>query len=414
MGTEGNLEFDEECSRDGPARATQNPATPGFSVARNPPETRGRNLGKIGRRSFLATAGAAAASLPFVGLRESVAQEEVDADDEPLVIKKQGSFTVGGRLLTANGQTYPIDHLYAQFEIPVDARDLPLVMVHGALQTGKGWESTPDGREGLQSIFVRRGFAVYVVDIPRRGRAGFPSFTGPLGNLFGTQVIPDQTSRSSIQMRWISSLLGPAYPEYYPNTQFPKAGLDEFMRSSIPDVQDVTEVVASALAALFERIGPAILVTHSQGGVFSWPTRIKSDNVRAIINYEPGGFVFPDDDFPPPVPLYGGAVLSPGDPVPPADFQKLAKIPIQIVWGDFIPSASQPNAALEFHRGHVVATRLIVAAINKRGGDASFLSLPEIGITGNTHFIFSDLNSVQIANLLSQYLHEKGLDRRGS
>src|SRR5207302_1887041 len=117
-----------------------------------------------------------------------------------------------GRLITANGQTYPMDHLYVQFQIPVNARDLLLVMVHGALQTGKGWESTSDGREGFQSIFVRRGFAVYVVDFPRRGRAGFPSFTGPLGNLFGTQVIPDQTSRSSIQMRWISSLLGPAYP----------------------------------------------------------------------------------------------------------------------------------------------------------------------------------------------------------
>jgi hypothetical protein len=172
-------------------------------------------------------------------------------------------------------------------------------------------------------------------------------------------------------------------------------------------------VIASALAALFERIGPAILVTHSQGGVFSWPARIKSDNVKAIINYEPGGFVFPDNDFPPPVPLYGGAVRSPGTRVPLADFQKLTEIPIQIVWGDNIPPAAQPSATLEFFRSSVVLSREIVAAINRRGGDASLLNLPEIGVTGNTHFTFGDLNNVQVADLLSQFLHEKGLDKRG-
>jgi pimeloyl-ACP methyl ester carboxylesterase len=230
--------------------------------------------------------------------------------------------------------------------------------------------------------------------------------------LFGTQVILDRTSRGSDQSRFMSSRLGPAYLEYFPNSQFPKAGLDEFMRTAIAYVQDDTEVIASALAALFERIGPAILVTHSQGGVFSWPTRIKSDNVRAIINYEPGGFVFPNDDFPAAVPLYGGAVRSPGTPVPPADFQKLTEIPIQIVWGDNIPPAAQPSAALEFHRGSLVLSRLIVAAINTRGGDVSLLRLPDIGIYGNTHFVFSDLNSLQIADLLSQYLHDKGLDKR--
>jgi hypothetical protein len=42
----------------------------------------------------------------------------------------------------------------------------------------------------------------------------------------------------------------------------------------------------------------------------------------------------------------------------------------------------------------------------------SFVRLPEIGIFGNTHFAFSDLNNVEIADLVSQFLHEKCLDRR--
>ena len=135
--------------------------------------------------------------------------------------------------------------------------------------------------------------------------------------------------------------------------------------------------------------------------------------MKAIINYEPGGFVFPDNDFPAPVPLYGGATRSPGTAVPAADFQKLTKIPIQIVWGDFIPPEAQPNATLEFFRGSVVLSRAITAAINKRGGKVSFLSLPEIGITGNTHFTMGDLNSDQIAKLMLKYLQKNGLDKRG-
>ncbi len=54
--------------------------------------------------------------------------------------------------------------------------------------------------------------------------------------------------------------------------------------------------------------------------------------------------------------------------------------------------------------------RLWVDAVNKHGGDARLVHLPEIGIRGNTHFLFSDLNNVQIADQVSQFLAEKKLD----
>jgi hypothetical protein len=54
--------------------------------------------------------------------------------------------------------------------------------------------------------------------------------------------------------------------------------------------------------------------------------------------------------------------------------------------------------------------RLWADAVNRRGGDATVVHLPEMGIRGNTHFPFSDLNNVQIADLLSQFLQRKGLD----
>ena len=44
-------------------------------------------------------------------------------------------------------------------------------MVHGGSQTGTNFTGTPDGREGWAQYFVRRGYAVYVVDQVARGRS---------------------------------------------------------------------------------------------------------------------------------------------------------------------------------------------------------------------------------------------------
>jgi hypothetical protein len=86
------------------------------------------------------------------------------ASQEPLVIREQGSFSVGGIVLTsagtyepnnptAGGQTYHGDHAYAFYQVPAHARKFPLVFWHGAGQFTKTWETTPDGREGFQNIF---------------------------------------------------------------------------------------------------------------------------------------------------------------------------------------------------------------------------------------------------------------------
>jgi hypothetical protein len=55
-------------------------------------------------------------------------------------------------------------------------------------------------------------------------------------------------------------------------------------------------------------------------------------------------------------------------------------------------------------------SRLWRDTVNRHGGDVTVMYLPEIGIRGNTHLPFSDLNKVQIADLLSQFLQKKGLD----
>src|SRR6185436_11322284 len=197
-----------------------------------------------------------------------------------------------------------------------------------------------------------------------------------------------------------------------PNVQFSRdpAALDQYYRQQTPNTgpSGIPErpLIVDAEAKLFDKIGPAILLTHSASGRLGWLTAIQSSNVKAIICYETGSYVFPEGEIPP-TPAPHEAI-----PVSLADFMKLTKIPIQIVFGDNIPTSPSPVPGFEQWRTALIQAQRFVETVNRHGGDASILSLPAIGIHGNTHFAFSDLNNLQIADLLSDYLHRKGLDRR--
>ena len=120
---------------------------------------------------------------------------------------------------------------------------------------------------------------------------------------------------------------------------------------------------------------------------------------------------------PPPIMRADGTMMPAGRPIPMADFLKLTTIPIQIVWGDYIPSELDeinvgPRGTLDGRRINVLRAGLMAEAINRHGGDATNVILPDLGITGNTHFPMSDLNNTRIAALLSEFLEEKGLDGR--
>jgi hypothetical protein len=98
--------------------------------------------------------------------------------------------------------------------------------------------------------------------------------------------------------------------------------------------------------------------------------------------------------------------------VPLSDFLKLTKIPIQFVFGDNIPTSPNPIIALDNWRVRLIYAQQLVDKINAYGGDASLVHLPKIGIKGNSHFVFSDKNNRKIADLLSDYLKRKGLDKK--
>jgi hypothetical protein len=127
------------------------------------------------------------------------------------------------------------------------------------------------------------------------------------------------------------------------------------------------------------------------------------------VAFEPGsGFIFPEGEIPPAMPSAAGT-LSP-EAVPLADFQKLTRIPIVIYYGDNFPVEPTAERGQDNWRVRLAMAKLWVASVNKHGGDARLVHLPEIGIKGNTHFPFSDLNNVEIADLVSKFLAEKKLD----
>jgi hypothetical protein len=334
-----------------------------------------------------------------------------NAKPAPLIIQEQGSFAVGGSVITQpgtydamkqqapDGQTFHGDHAYVFYQIPVNARKFPLVLWHGFGQFSKTWETTPDGREGFQNIFLRRGFGVYVIDQPRRGNAG-------------RSTLPMTITPAPDEQTWFNIFRVGIWPNYFPGVQFSRdpETLNQYFRQMTPNTGPFdVEVISDAVAALFNRIGPGILVTHSQGGGPGWVTAIKNRNVRAVVSYEPGsGFVFPNGEVPPPMASSGGTLEAVG--VPLSDFMLLTRIPIIIFYGDNIPEQPMVVPSQDQWRVRLAMARLWADAVNRRGGDATVVHLPQIGIRGNTHFPFSDLNNLEIARLLSEFLEKKGLD----
>lgn len=329
----------------------------------------------------------------------------------PLTIQEQGNFAAGGVVIqnpgTFNprtptdsaGQSFHGDHAYVFYQKPVNARRYPLVFLHGAGQFSKTWGTTPDGREGFQTMFLRRGFSTYLVDQPRRGDAG-------------RSTIEQTVTPTPDEQMWFTQFRVGVWPEFYPGVQFPKDAetMNQYFRQMTPNTGPFdVGVISDALSALFERIGDGILVTHSQGGGPGWHTAMKSPKVRAVVAYEPGsGFTFPEGELPTPI-ENKFATLS-ANAVPMAEFKKLTQIPIIIYYGDFIPSQPAEIPAQDYWRSCLQMARQWAETVNRHGGDVTVVHLPEAGLKGNTHFPFSDLNNVEIADHLSSWLKAKKLD----
>ena len=343
-----------------------------------------------------------------------VASSFVCADEkvqQPLIIAEQGSFAAGGSVITSDGtfdgkklfntqgQTLHGDHASVFYQIPQNAHQYPLVFLHGAGQSAKTWSTTPDGREGFQNIFLRKGFGVYLLDQPRRGQAG-------------QSTVSLEVKATTYDQMWFNMFRLGKWPTFFDGVQFPqnKQSLNQYFRQMTPNTGPYDEqVISDAVSQVFDRSGDGVLVTHSQGGGPGWWTAIKSDRVKGIVAYEPGsGFVFPEGEVPESMPSGTGNLTA--TPVTKEQFKKLTKMPIVIYYGDNIPTKVSDNPGQDNWRVRVKMAKLWADTVNRYGGHAEVVELPKLGLKGNTHFPFSDLNNEQVADVLNDWLKSNALD----
>ena len=118
-------------------------------------------------------------------------------------------------------------------------------------------------------------------------------------------------------------------------------------------------------------------------------------------------------EHPPPIPRADGVLVPAGTEIPLAEFLKLTKHPILLIWGDYIPKQldkAYAGTPQESRRIFLEQYKLFAQAANKYGGNVRNVILPEIGISGNTHYAMADTNIAQVSRLVARWLKEKKLD----
>ncbi len=302
-----------------------------------------------------------------------------------------GAYTIGGRAVAVTGQatreinftptatftydpngTFRIEHLYVQYFTPARRNTAPpVILLHGGGLTGNTWETTPDGRPGWLHGLLARGYEVHVVDGVERGRAGWCALEG---------VWTDTPIQRSLEEAWTLFRFGDAAAftarQSFPGQRFPVSALDAFARTFVPRWTSTGPAASSAFTALLERFETAIIICHSQGGQFAFEAASRCpDRVRALCAIEPSGFT--------------------DEPA------ALAGIPVLFVNGDYLDCDG---------RWQQMAARWSAwaAALGAPAGAArvATLSLPDEGISGNSHMVMMDDNSDDVLARVHTWLED--------
>jgi pimeloyl-ACP methyl ester carboxylesterase len=385
-------------------------------------ETKGKMRMDIIRR----IAAACLAALPWTTSRHAGAAEL------PLVIAKSGYLFAGGKIDSSLPGSPMNGQLYAEFQIPQKLlHPYPIVMIHGGSQTGTNFTGTPDGREGWAQFFLRRGYAVYVVDQVARGRAGY--WTQSYGPVSAPEL--DRTLQ-----RFAAPEHYNLWPQAHLHTQWPGAAtpgdpvFDAFYATQFPSLKDFAkqqELNRDAGAALLDKIGPAILLTHSQSGAMGWPIADKRPNlVKAIVAVEPSGPPAHDIDFKGApdwfsdadktkisglgdIPLTYDPPLKESEQLSFVRQDKPDKPDLVRCWSQAAPARQLPNlksipiliisSEASYHASYDHCT---AAYLTQAGVANTFVYLAEVGIHGNGHMMMLEKNSDAIAGFIAGWLNK--------
>jgi pimeloyl-ACP methyl ester carboxylesterase len=369
-----------------------------------------------------------ACALPAFALVPTTARAEppklpVPAVDQSAVAQR-GYFYVGGKYVGEPGKEIMQGQIYVEVLAPKDVRrPYPLVLIHGAAQTATNWMGTPDGRKGWAEYFVEQGYVVYMIDQPMRGRSAYHPGDG------GTRMFTAQQE----QFQFTAVASDGTWPQAKKHTQWPGDGpnkgkkgdpfFDAFYATQVETVLAVEETQRrnqDAGAALLDKIGPAIVLTHSQSGTYGWLIAdARPQLVKAVVAIEPSGPPFEATIIatgkarawgPTDIPItYDPPVKDPSEiaverePVEAPDLFAcwMQKGPArQLVNLKNIP-AMVMAAEASYHQ---VYDHCTVKYLNQAGMKTEYIRLQDKGIHGNGHMVMIEKNNLDIAKVIDDWV----------
>jgi len=350
-------------------------------------------------------------------------------------VASTGFFYVGGQYIGAPGKEVMDGAEYVEVMVPKKIRHpYPIVLFHGAGQTGTDWLQTPDGRPGWAYYFLKQGFTIYMVDYPARGRSSYNP------NPDGDGALTIRTA-PQLEQIWTDIAAQGNWPQAKKLTQWPGDGpnkgkmgdpvFDDFARTQVEFLAGGKQAKLNldAHVALLDRIGsPVIILTHSQGGEFGWQVAdARPKLVKAIITAEPGGPQIKNVDTskiaysgpssyvwgPTSLPLHYDPPIS-----DPAELQPVLEAKADDP--DVVPCYLQKEPAhklinmkdipvldvstqASYHR---VFDSCIPKWLNQAGVKTQYVKLEDVGITGNEHELMLDKNSDEIAKFFVQWIEK--------
>ena len=365
--------------------------------------------------------------------------------DASIALAKSGVFYAGGRYDKDHPDQHFVGQMYVEYQIPaVQMHPYPIVLIHGGGQTGAGWWMTSDGRPGWAQYFLTRGYAVYVVDQVARGRSPYaPEVYGEMSAQPLGYVVQKFTAQEKEKL----------WPQAALHTQWPGTGepgdptFDQYWASNIPGMENrvmQAQMNIDALAALLDRIGPSIILVHSQSGAYAWPlAQMRPALVKAIVAAEPSGPPVhdvvvksiqrfdvawegatkqTDDDYyrdNPGVKRYGlgntpldyAPAVTAASPLQFVQQERPERPDLSRCWLQREPARKLPlvgerpvlliEAEASFYAGY---NHCNVAYLRQAGVPAEFIKLADIGIKGNGHMMMMEKNSDDIARVIADWL----------
>jgi pimeloyl-ACP methyl ester carboxylesterase len=324
----------------------------------------------------------------------------------PVTTSRRGSFWIGvSDLVEGPLGTVLRGPTYVEWEAPAtESPGPPWVLVHGGGGQGTDYLTTPDGRPGWSRLLVEQGHTVYVVDRPGHGRSPFhPDVLGPMGPQMGAQALrpifvppaegPDSNPWAGLHTQWPGGR-EPGDPIY-----------DQWLAPSGPmpaSWADMHALEQTRLAELLDRVGPAVVVTHSAAGPGTFlAADARPGQVAALIAIEVLGPPFakrPEMG----LDLAWGLASAPLTYDPPAaDPSQLRDGPVRR-----LPNLSRfPIAVVT---GEASMFRLfdadLVAFLEQAGCDVELVQLADHGVYGNAHGVMIERNNAEVLTVLTRWV----------